>query len=349
MASRLVLAVAGSGKTKCIIDSLDLTERSLILTYTTANYDNLKRRIIKKHGCLPTNIYLKTYFSFLYSFCYQSFLQDKLLTKGLFFERAPLYGTGLNRWISRRKYVYNNRLYQLIIDQIGFPSLLERLHRFFDKIYIDEIQDFSGHDFDFIEHLTAFNGEVLCVGDYYQHTFDTSTDGNKNRRLHSSLEVFIERCRNAGYEIDTQSLRRSWRCSPNLCEVVSRLGIQIESNRSDNSEVIRIDDNEGLLELCLDNEITKMFRQESKNFQFRSMNWAASKGINHFKDVCVILNNGTRDLWNSGQIASLNHRTKCKLYVAMTRARGTLYIADESHINSLYPEILKRKKQLIYY
>lgn len=335
MASRLILAVAGSGKTRSIIENLDPDRRTLILTYTIANHQNILDRIISKFGYLPKNFHIHKYVSFLYSFCYQPFLQDALETKGLIFVRAPQYGEGNSRWISNGGYLYNNRLFQLILNRVGSHDLLARFNRFYDNIYIDEVQDFAGHDFDFIELLNQFDGSVLCVGDYYQHTFDTSTDGNKNGRLHSTYQEFIRRFESAGYEVDTDSLKHSWRCSPSVCAAVNNLGIEIRSNKEVDSEIIRITEENEVREIIENDLIIKLFRERSSTFEVRSMNWAVSKGIDHFHDVCVVLNNGTRDQWNNGTLENLNHRTKCKLYVAMTRANGNLYIIDESQVKRI--------------
>ena len=335
MASRLILAVAGSGKTRCIIENLDPGKRTLILTYTIANHQNILDRVISKFGYLPKNFHIHKFVSFLYNFCYQPFLQDVLETKGLIFERAPRYGNGNRRWISNGGYLYNNRLFQLILNRVGSHDLLIRLNRFYDEIYVDEVQDFAGHDFDFIELLNQFAGSVLCVGDYYQHTFDTSTDGNKNGRLHSTYQEFIKRFEAAGYEVDTKYLNYSWRCSPTVCEAVRKLGIEIGSNKKVDSELIRITEENEVREIIENNSIIKLFRERSSTFDVRSMNWAVSKGIDHFHDVCVVLNNGTRDLWNNGNLESLNHQTKCKLYVAMTRAHRNLYIVDESQVTRI--------------
>ncbi|WP_282088256.1 DNA helicase UvrD [Aquimarina algiphila] len=335
MASRLVLAVAGSGKTRCIIEELDPNKRTLILTYTIANHQNILDRIISKFGYLPQSFHVRKYVSFLYGFCYQPFLQDALETKGLIFDRAPRYGNGLRRWVSIGGYLYNNRIFQLILNRVGGHELITRLNRFYDQVYVDEVQDFAGHDFDFIELLNEFNGNVLCVGDYYQHTFDTSTDGNKNGRLHSTYQEFVRRFTSAGYEVDTESLNHSWRCSPTVCRAVNNLGIEISSNKQNDSEVIRVTSENEVREIIENNSIIKLFRECSSNFEIRSMNWAVSKGIDHFKDVCVVLNNGTRDLWNNQDLENMNHRTKCKLYVAMTRANRNLFIVDESQVKKI--------------
>ena len=64
----MIFAVAGSGKTTFIVESLVKEKRSLIVTYTNSNYDNLSQKILKKfNGVWPETITLMTYFQFLYS------------------------------------------------------------------------------------------------------------------------------------------------------------------------------------------------------------------------------------------------------------------------------------------
>ena len=48
MDKRVIFAVAGSGKTTYIVDSLSRDKRSLIVTYTVGNYNNLCRKISEK-------------------------------------------------------------------------------------------------------------------------------------------------------------------------------------------------------------------------------------------------------------------------------------------------------------
>lgn len=73
MDKRVIFAVAGSGKTTYIVNELSLEKRSLILTYTDGNYDNISRKILAKFGGRwPNSVTLMTYFSFLYNFCYKA-------------------------------------------------------------------------------------------------------------------------------------------------------------------------------------------------------------------------------------------------------------------------------------
>lgn len=48
-----------------------------------------------------------------------------------------------------------------------------------------------------------------------------------------------------------------------------------------------------------------------------------------YTDVCVLLNKTTSKKMAAGKLAELAPMTKNKLYVAITRAKGNVYIFDE--------------------
>jgi len=85
----VIFAVAGSGKTTKIVEQLDESGCHLIVTYTRANRDNLRNKIINKFSHFPAGIKLYTYFEFLHGFCYRPFLQSEKKTKGITFDRPP--------------------------------------------------------------------------------------------------------------------------------------------------------------------------------------------------------------------------------------------------------------------
>lgn len=90
MDKKLMLAVAGAGKTSHIINNLSATKRTLIVTYTIGNYNNLLEKISAKfNGEWPENVTVMKYFSFLYSFCYKPFLADRIRAKGIIYESNP--------------------------------------------------------------------------------------------------------------------------------------------------------------------------------------------------------------------------------------------------------------------
>ena len=89
MDKRLILAVAGSGKTTYLVNQIDLTRRFLIITYTNNNVYNLRNAIIRKFGFFPNNVKLKSYFQFLISFCFNPFVKDKCNAKGISYKTPP--------------------------------------------------------------------------------------------------------------------------------------------------------------------------------------------------------------------------------------------------------------------
>ena len=79
MDKRIVLAVAGSGKTTEIINRLSENNRALIITYTQENCKILVNGIIEKFGYIPTGIKVYTYFTFLYSFCFKPYKPNRFI------------------------------------------------------------------------------------------------------------------------------------------------------------------------------------------------------------------------------------------------------------------------------
>ena len=90
MDKKLVLAVAGSGKTTEIINKVNYDDRTLIITYTDNNFNNIRNKIIKKFNEIPPNTRIYTYFTFLYNFCFAPLKKD-LYVRGLDFNQVKNY------------------------------------------------------------------------------------------------------------------------------------------------------------------------------------------------------------------------------------------------------------------
>jgi DNA helicase-2/ATP-dependent DNA helicase PcrA len=69
--------------------------------------------------------------------------------------------------------------------------------------------------------------------------------------------------------------------------------------------------------------------QKSDSYAGNTANWGNTKGLDHFQDVCVVLNPTTLKAFDSSTLDNLNPTTKNKLYVACTRAKGSLYFVSE--------------------
>lgn len=185
MDKRVILAVAGSGKTYHIVEQLDEIKRFLLITYTNNNTENLRNAVISKFGYFPNNIKIKSYFNFLYSFCFKPFLSNDFNCKGIFWQFPPEFTRKLGRnndkfYLLNDKWLYHNRIAKLIIEKNILPNVNQRIEKYYDCLYIDEIQDFGGHDFNLLCEISKSKIDILFVGDFFQHTFSTSNDGNIN-------------------------------------------------------------------------------------------------------------------------------------------------------------------------
>ncbi len=336
MDKRVIFAVAGSGKTTYIVNSLSLDKRSLIITYTDANYYNLSVKIAKKfEGFWPDNITLMTYFQFLYNFCYKPFLSDEIEARGIIFannQNRYIQQNNLFYYLSSNRYFYANRLAFFLEKYHVVDDIMKRIKTYFDEFIIDEIQDISGRDFNFLEQLLGTDVNMLFVGDFFQHTFDTSRDGNVNCSLFSNQSAYEARFIAKGIQCDHVTLQNSWRCSRNICKFISeKLRIPISSNRgsSDNSTIRFVSELTEVAQVLNNNDIVKLHYQNSAKSGVGHKNWGDTKGEDKYQDICVLLNKTTMSKYLSDKLFELKPTTRNKLYVAITRARGNCYFAKE--------------------
>ena len=344
MDKKIIFAVAGSGKTTHIIKGLSADKRSLIVTYTNSNYDNLRIKISDKfNGEWPENVTLMTYFSFLYKFCYKPFLADTVKARGILYDQKILtdeqktkrkHGATQKKpeyYMTTNRYLYSNRLALLLEKQNVIKDVKSRIITYFDEFVIDEVQDISGEDFGLLEHLMLTDINMLFVGDFYQHTYKTSVNGNTNKNLFDDKTKYESRFTSKGFLLDTTTLTNSWRCSRNVCDYVrNNLGIAIYSHRPgiENTSIEYVTETKRIDAILADSRIVKLHYDKSSKFGAGHKNWGDTKGEDHYHDVCVILNEIATSKRNSGKLQDLAPLTKNKLYVAITRARNNVYLVD---------------------
>ena len=174
----------------------------------------------------------------------------------------------------------------------------------------------------------------LCVGDFYQHTFDTSNDGNINSGLYKDINEYKKKWSKAGIVVDETTLSNSHRCTQTTCAFVSQhLHINIASHRQDNTRIHIVDNQMDADALFKDNSKVKLFFQEANKYPCYAENWGKSKGLDSYIDVCIILNKTTLRAYINQSLYKLAPATINKLYVACTRAKGDLYFIPHTYID----------------
>lgn len=337
MDKKLVLAVAGSGKTTEIVNRVHNNDRTIIITYTDSNYENIKFKLIKKFGEIPSSIRIYTYFNFLYHFCFLPFKQN-LYVKGIDYtpiNNRYLSSDNLNYYMNMKsRKMYHSRLAKFCGEKL-IAEVNNRLEKYFDNIYIDEVQDFSGHDFNFLLNIINNGCSCLIVGDFYQHTYDTSRDGSVNKNLYNDFDTYVNKFKNKvpNLIIDQTNFIKSKRCSREVCEfITNKLGIKIESYDNHFSVVQEINEKNQIDDIIKNDKVAKLFYQNSKKYNIKNVdNWGNSKGIT-YENVCVVLNPNSFELYRKDSLENLSPTTRNKLYVACSRPVGDLYIINEQRL-----------------
>lgn len=334
MAKRITVAVAGSGKTTRIVRDIDPVNRTLILTYTTTNIANIRQKVSDRFDGIPANVKIQTLTSFLYASCFRPYMHDITKETGTSFKTPPRRGTNhhqLAYYLTPSRKVYTCRML-LALQTFGFEERLSRrIERFFDHVMIDEVQDLAGRDFDFLSILARSSVKVDLVGDFYQHTYDSSRDGPYNQSLHEDYNAYIRRILKMGYVFHPEQLTKSYRCSPSVCDFVSnQLGIQITSHQSEQTDVKLVASADEAHQIMADDSIVKLFYQQHYAYNCFSKNWGESKGEDCYGDVCVVLNGSSSEAYASNNLAGLPPSTRNKLYVAITRAKRHVYLMPQS-------------------
>jgi DNA helicase-2/ATP-dependent DNA helicase PcrA len=333
---KVIFAVAGSGKTTMILNSLDDEKRVLIITYTLNNLKNIRDGVLRKWGYFPDHIHVQSYFTFIYSFCFRPFLSKQMGVRGINWKpNLNKFAQGNDRYIDSYQRLYSNRIPKLMEQKDILNDVNVRLEKYFDAVYIDEVQDLAGHDFNFLKTIAKANLSLLFVGDFFQHTYDTSRDGSTNRTLHDDLNKYIAQFKAMGLEPDTDSLIKSHRCNPEICKFITeQLGIHVESHRDGGSAIKIINEENEVRIVFQDNAIIKLFYQAHYHYDCYSRNWGESKGEDKYHDVCVVINPTTWQAFKAGKLTTLAPQTKNKLYVACSRTKGNLYFIEEARLKS---------------
>ena len=359
MAKKVILAVAGAGKTYHICHNLDENKRNLILAFTHENINNIRRELFDAKGRIPKNTTVSTFDSFVYN----HFILPYEYTIGEFFGNSDFKSAGIttvsppppaieskkgnyrrNRYYPSKKYLahyitkdlqyYCETLSELAIQVKDrninlIKRAIHRLSIFYDKILIDEFQDFRQFDYDLLLQLCKYFPDTVLVGDFYQHSVSATNNSGKPFNKSNTINSFVESLEKIGFEVDQHSLSQSRRCSTEICNYIKgKFDIPITSAGINKGELIWGD--EFASEILADDNVLKLVYSRAAQYKFNAMNWSYSKGST-FNKVCVILTSKFENLdSDSFNYSNTSPITVNKLYVALTRSSGNLYLIKQS-------------------
>ena len=344
MTSKLLIAAAGSGKTTFLVkEALKLEGPVLIITYTNANEASIRDKVMEINGHIPERITIQTWFSFILEHGIRPYHSMKIPDRigGLSFKEPPPYTA---KKIFRKYYfddemnVYRDKASDLALvldkDMAGRVGL--RIGAIFPTIMIDEAQDLSGYDYDFIEML-LLHSRLIMVGDPRQKTYSTNNSQKNNK--YSTIKEFIEK-QGLNINVDEETLTINYRSVPKICDFSSGLfpNMNIESGNSeirDHQGVFFIEQGhvEHYLQLFPD-AVELRYDRRRKCHGPSAYNFGESKGL-EFDDVVIYLTDPMYN-WIENHSYELKEESRCKFYVALTRARFSVaLVIDRKHSSKI--------------
>ena len=356
--NKFIIAAAGAGKTTYLVNrALECKDNVLITTFTVENTESIKSRIFQKKGYIPKHITVQTWFSFLIQHGakpFQGSLREELLTKdirGLHFSsdqcgvkyKHPRFGAQLynedtefmQHYFDKEMRIYSDKLSKFVYraNLATKGKVIERLTCIYPNIFIDEVQDLSGHDLTILDLLFRSSANILLVGDPRQTTYSTHWEKTNKKYHYGKIDAFIiEKCRKRDkIEIDRTTLNCSHRNNEIICNFSSLLYKNlpptivcscIECHPVKNHEGIFVIRESDVLEYYrLFLPVILRYNNKREVQDAVSIYTLGNSKGKEFDDVLIY---PTKDMeqWliNSGNFF-LKPTTKAKLYVAITRAK----------------------------
>lgn len=338
--NKLIIAAAGSGKTTLLVnEALKRTEgKVLITTYTQANEEEIRRKFIKINNCIPKNVVVQTWFSFLLQHGarpYQGCKTNKEIT-GLVLindrsskfisekDTARYYFTGTGK-------IYSDKLSQFVVscNNESDGAVINRLSRIYTDIFIDEVQDLAGYDLNFLQLLFNSSINTLLVGDPRQGTYSTNNSTKNAKYKKSRIVSFFDE--NIKIKKDDTLLTTNYRSCLPVCELSNKLYPDLQKTVSGNNQKTGHD---GVF--LVKKEDIKMYLSDYKPMQLRdsvktviekdhqSMTFGKSKGL-EFERV-IIYPTSPFIKWLKNNASPLSPTSRSKFYVAVTRASFSVAI-----------------------
>ena len=346
--NKLIIAAAGSGKTTFLVnEALKRKEgRILVTTYTKANEEEIRRKFVEKNKCVPENVTIQTWFSFLlqhgarpYQGCkFDKGINGLVLINGISAKGIAETNTQKHYFTENQK-IYSDKLSKFVIkcNEQSNGSVVDRLSRIYKDIFIDEVQDLAGYDLDFLKLIFKCKATVLLVGDPRQGTYSTN-NSSKNKKFKKAKIVNFFEDDSIAIEKDSSSLTTNYRCCSKICDLSNKLYPNHKKTTSGNTSdtehdgvfLIKSQDVEDYL-----SEYKPMQLRDNKDTKgvvenYSVMNFGQSKGL-EFKRVLIYPTKPFIE-WIKDSNSELAPTSRSKFYVAITRARHSVGIVCDENL-----------------
>lgn len=340
--NKVIIASAGSGKTTYIIEeALKLKgQRVLVTTYTNENLDQIKAYFIEKNGCMPANITVQSWFSFLLQEGvrpYQNHMTDKKRVQSIFFQTKSSLYHRKNNYLTSSNSIYSNKVSEFVYEcnQRTEGLISKRLEKIYDYIFIDELQDFAGYDLNLLEMVFNSNINIVAVGDPRQATFSTN-NAQKNRQHRKSNIYSWLKQKEYEQKIKIEEINDCHRCNQHICDFADKLFPDLPKTVSKNASSTQHDGIYYILSedvgiyISTHSPVILRYNKKTGTLGFDAINIGASKGRT-FNRVLIFPTKPMLEYLKTEDISKAGD--KSKLYVAITRAKYSVtFVVDDKNL-----------------
>lgn len=359
--NKIVIAAAGSGKTTYLVkEAVKIKgERVLITTYTESNEAEIRQKFFELVGCVPANVVIMTWFSFLithgvkpFQGCLFEFSVSGMVLvsaqSGLKFrtnEGKPIFWSEDDvdkHYFDPVRRVYSDKLSKLAIrcNKMSGGAVIDRISRVFPHVFVDEVQDLAGYDLDILAALARSSIHLLMVGDPRQVTYLTHHERRYKKYADGGIVDFLRNKlpRKVPVDIDETTLSRSHRNSAVICAVSSRLFPTLPASQAcecvqcrkgaesgAGAFILQMSDYTHYMAEVQPMQLRDKINSAGVDNRFSAMNFGESKGRGF--DHVVILPTEPMRRWLSDPTTDLKPQSRAKFYVALTRGRHSVAIA----------------------
>ena len=337
MENKIVIAAAGSRKTTLIVEGAlkHAEKRILILTYTIENLRLINDYLIQKNGAIPANVTVQSWYSFLLADGvrpYQNYVYDETRIPSIHFQegRSAPYArkSDIGKYfLTKSKRIYTDKIaeFACLCNSKSEGLVINRLESIYDYVYIDEVQDLAGYDFDFLELLLESNICVTVVGDNRQATYFTNCSPKNCQFKGKNIINLFEHWETSG-TCKIFEKCECYRCNQKICDFSDKLYPDMPKTKSLNATQTGHD---GIFIVCedelnnyIDRYSPQILRDTAKTctWGLPALNFGLAKGQN-FDRVLIFPNKPIKDYLKNGDPLKLKAITKAKFYVGLTRDR----------------------------
>jgi len=350
--NKLIVAAAGSGKTTHVVnEALRIKGNNvLITTFTEANEAEIKRKILQNNKCIPANVTVQTWFSFLIQHGAKPFRKQFFDHEihGLFLAsgQSTLYvkeSSTKRYYFTEGAKIYSDKLTRFVLkcNSSSNGAVLDRLARIYSHIFIDEVQDLAGYDLDFLRALFSSNINMLLVGDPRQATYSTNNAKKNSRFARSKIISFFDD-KSITITRDESSLVVNYRSVAPICDFSNKLFPNLPRVTSGNTAtpehvgvfLVKPRDVDCYLKAYAPIQL-RYDKKTQTSSSYPARNFGESKGLS-FDRVLIYPLKAFLE-WMKDNNSTLAPTSRSKYYVAITRARYSVGIVCDYDDNTNIP------------